>query len=239
MKPFVFFDIDGTVFDSAGAMARGIGILAREHGIRLAGLPSNLASMWWNVVEEHFERYLAKEIDFPTYRLESIVSIFALLDCPIALGEAPKRLERYMQCYREQYALFDDTLPCLDALSDCRLGIITNGDGQAQREKLERTGIAARFDPVVISGEVGAAKPDARIFGEACRRAGRSPEECVYVGDRLRTDAAGARDAGFAGVWLDRAGRAGAPEGVETIRSLEEFPDCVRRIEAAMAGEEK
>lgn len=71
-------------------------------------------------------------------------------------------------------------------------------------------------------GDIGIEKPDPRIFLEAARRAGRAPEECVYVGDRLETDALAAGRAGMTGVWLDRAGRERAPEGVAAIRGLGE-----------------
>ncbi|HEX3646811.1 MAG TPA: HAD-IA family hydrolase [Pseudonocardiaceae bacterium] len=39
------------------------------------------------------------------------------------------------------------------------------------------------FDTVVISGEVGVAKPDRRIFQLAAERLGLEPAECVFVDD--------------------------------------------------------
>jgi putative hydrolase of the HAD superfamily len=82
----------------------------------------------------------------------------------------------------------------------------------------------------VASGDVGAAKPDARIFEHACRLLGVHPRDAVYVGDRFETDALGAAGAGLTGVWLDRRAtasgvqrRRAAASGVLIIASLDEL----------------
>jgi putative hydrolase of the HAD superfamily len=58
-----------------------------------------------------------------------------------------------------------------------------------------------------------------------------TPDDAVYVGDRLHTDAIGAARAGLRGVWIDRTGAAtaaqlaeAAAEGVAVIRGLAELP---------------
>ena len=42
---------------------------------------------------------------------------------------------------------------------------------------------AELFDEVVLSGNEGVSKPDARIFEIACERLGELPENCVFVDD--------------------------------------------------------
>ncbi len=82
---------------------------------------------------------------------------------------------------------------------------------------------------------MGVAKPDARIFEVACSEFGVRPEQAVYVGDRLRTDAIGAARAGLTGVWLNRRGdvppAADAAEaaavGVIELTSLDALPDAL------------
>ncbi len=56
------------------------------------------------------------------------------------------------------------------------------------------------FDEIVTSCEVGAAKPDPRLFAEAARRLGLPPSEILHVGDRPELDLAGATAAGFGAV---------------------------------------
>ena len=67
------------------------------------------------------------------------------------------------------------------------------------------------------------AKPGRDFYLAACRLTGLPPHECVYVGDRLDSDARGSRTAGMRGIWLDRW-RCEAPADVEVIHSLTELP---------------
>lgn len=62
-------------------------------------------------------------------------------------------------------------------------------------------GINDLFDVIAISCEVGAEKPNPRIFEYAMEALGVRPEETIHLGDDRRNDVAGARDAGCYG-WL-------------------------------------
>lgn len=63
----------------------------------------------------------------------------------------------------------------------------------------ERVGISARFDRVIVSSEIGAAKPDARIYEVALGRMGLRSHEAVFVDDRPENVAA-AESAGMRGI---------------------------------------
>ena len=90
------------------------------------------------------------------------------------------------------------------AYAEIRLGLVTNGPSDFQRDKLRTLGIEDRLDAIVISGEVAAAKPDAVLFQRALELLGAEPGEAWHVGDSLDTDVAGARAAGLVAVWLNR-----------------------------------
>ena len=91
---------------------------------------------------------------------------------------------------------------------------------------------AATSPASLISGESGCAKPDAEMFHLACRMLGTAPSETLHVGDRLYTDAFGARDADLHGVWLDRGGaRCDAlVEGGHRLQGLDELPLLVQSL---------
>lgn len=78
-----------------------------------------------------------------------------------------------------------------------RLGIITNGYGEAQRRRLDACGIAQLFDSLVISDEAGMRKPDPRIFELALADMGLTREEALFVGDSIADDYEGAKRAGI------------------------------------------
>lgn len=125
------------------------------------------------------------------------------------------------------WALYPDALPVLAALraGGLRLVIVSNWDSSLP-PLLERLGLAAAVDDVVVSSLVGVSKPARGIFDEAVRRAGVAHAEALHVGDSLTDDYDGARGAGLSALLLDRRGR--AREGVEAIASLAELPARLR-----------
>ena len=56
------------------------------------------------------------------------------------------------------------------------------------------------FDVTVFSDEQGTYKPDVRIFEHTLSTLGVDPDAALHVGDRRRTDVAGALDAGMGAV---------------------------------------
>lgn len=103
----------------------------------------------------------------------------------------------------------------LDSIKDkAKMGIITNGFTALQQIRLERTGLRDYFDVLVISEQVGVAKPDAKIFDYAFNKMGNPPRERVMmVGDTAESDILGGMNAGLATCWLNAHGRS-LPEGI-------------------------
>ncbi len=67
------------------------------------------------------------------------------------------------------------------------------------RTMIEAYGLHGILDEVVISAEVGVAKPNARIFPIAAERVGCAPEECIFIDDVLANVVA-AGELGMAGI---------------------------------------
>ncbi len=105
-------------------------------------------------------------------------------------------------------------LPCarelLSALKPhAELGIITNGFTALQQARLERTGLADTFSWLVISEQVGHAKPHPAVFDHAFTLMGDPPrEQILMVGDTLGSDILGGQNAGIDTCWLNRRGEA-------------------------------
>ncbi|HEY5605013.1 MAG TPA: HAD-IA family hydrolase [Thermoplasmata archaeon] len=115
--------------------------------------------------------------------------------------------------YPETFAILKDLRK-----SGFRLGVISNASHDLP-EKLRLAGLAEFFDTVTYSFDVGAEKPDVRIFRRAVARANAAEEQCVHVGDSFEADYLGARRAGLHAVLLQREGEPPAP--CPWIRSLE------------------
>ena len=97
------------------------------------------------------------------------------------------------------------------------LGIITNGPAQHQWDKVKALGVTEWIPVgyVFISGALGVAKPDKRIFSRAAERMGILPQEICYVG-----------------VWYNHRGHQAAgdvkPDAV--VRSEAELIACLEKI---------
>jgi putative hydrolase of the HAD superfamily len=120
------------------------------------------------------------------------------------------------------YPEVSDALARLRA-GGARLAVVSNWD-VSLHDVLERTGLRPLVDAVVISAELGAAKPDPAIFRAALERLGAAAGDAVHVGDSVEHDVAGARAAGIEAVLVARDGGP-APPGVRVVTSLEGLLD--------------
>ena len=138
----------------------------------------------------------------------------------LAVQRVPSEMTRY-----------SDVLPALDTLKQqgVVLGLISNMNRNGQ-ELSESLGLAPYLDVVVTSMEVGAEKPDRAIFREALSRAGSEPQEAVHVGDQLRSDVEGARNAGIKPVLLDRDGNHPGYTGCPRIEILTDVPGLLAEM---------
>nr|WP_302982505.1 pyrimidine 5'-nucleotidase [Plesiomonas shigelloides] len=110
------------------------------------------------------------------------------------------------------------------------LGIITNGFTELQQVRLQNTGLQDHFDILVVSEEVGVAKPDRKIFDHALRLMGDPlRDKVLMVGDNPDSDILGGLNAGLHTCWLNRTEQA-QPAHITPnyqVRSLHELHDIV------------
>ena len=108
---------------------------------------------------------------------------------------------------RRLHVEYDDTRRTLEHFRrSCRLGLLTNGAPDLQREKIAAADIARYFDAIVVSGDVGFGKPDPRIFRVMLSGLQVAPEETLMIGDTLISDIQGAQAVGMKAAWVNRAG---------------------------------
>lgn len=121
-----------------------------------------------------------------------------------------------------EFRAYPDVLPALAELRERGLTLVIASNWDCSLpDWLERSGITALVDGVVTSAEVGAPKPDPRVFERALAIAGVAAPDALHVGDKLDNDVGGAGAAGVRAVLLQREGE--PPGGVEAIRSLREL----------------
>jgi putative hydrolase of the HAD superfamily len=135
--------------------------------------------------------------DFTAQRYLTMQQAFAAC----GINEAP--LETLWEIYasaRNGVELYPEALAALqDMVSKRPVASLTNGNAD-----LERIGLRAHFAHHISARDVGAAKPDARIFLAAATQLGIAPANILHVGDDPEMDVVGARDAGMHTAWINR-----------------------------------
>jgi 5'-nucleotidase len=111
----------------------------------------------------------------------------------------------FLAAMAEICAPLEGAVSLLEALhGKVKLGIITNGFTELQQVRLERTGLKNYFDFIVISEEVGHAKPHPAIFDHALSIMGNPQRhQVLMVGDNPDSDILGGINSGFHTCWFN------------------------------------
>jgi putative hydrolase of the HAD superfamily len=115
--------------------------------------------------------------------------------------------ELFRRDWFERLVLYEDAVQTLQALrSRFKLGLVTNGPSRTQRPKIEQFRLIDYLDLLIVSEEVGVAKPDPAIFQIALGQLGVKPHEALFVGDSPEFDLRGAAAAGMPFIWMNARG---------------------------------
>jgi putative hydrolase of the HAD superfamily len=166
----------------------------------------------------------------PTYRYETWR--LALAD----QGVDDRRLavelaERYGEERRARHEVFADAVSALTRLRESHsMALVTNGAGCLQREKLGASGLGDFFDAVVVSADLGVAKPDASVFEHVLTQLDVDGADAVMVGDSISNDIDGALAAGLGAIWVNRNGGA-TPDRADLVEisTLSDLPGALEK----------
>ncbi|HXS47738.1 MAG TPA: HAD family hydrolase [Solirubrobacterales bacterium] len=162
----------------------------------------------------------------PTYRQETWR--LALADLGVNDSQLSQELaERFGIERRARHEVFADAAVSLSQLvGSYALALVTNGAACLQREKLAASGLGNYFDAVVVSADLGVAKPDALVFGHALSLLNVDADHAVMVGDSISKDVDGALAAGLRAIWVNRDGCRATPNrpDLTEISTLSDLP---------------
>ena len=165
---WIVFDADGTLFDfehaEQSALARTLG----HFGIRLT---PEIHLVYDRISAELWARFEAGDIDSQRLRVER----FELLIDRCGLDARPADVsDHYIESLGSENRLLSTAQAVVERLAvDFRLLLATNGIADVQRRRFECSSIRPCFDDIVISDEIGAAKPDPEFFDQVFARTGQ------------------------------------------------------------------
>jgi putative hydrolase of the HAD superfamily len=220
-------DLWARVREAAGPLWRGSPVIEYCQQVQIGSVTALFSDFPGEGPELAYLRSWA-----PTYRRDTLSRALRLvgIDADAQLADI---VDAHVRCFASACAPYDDVVPALERLSSSyALAVITNGPSDVQRSKLQISGLERFFSTVVISGELGYAKPDERAFAAALRGIGAGADEVVMVGDHVERDILGARRVAMSAIWVNRSGEA-VPrelEPVHQVASLEEVTALLATI---------
>jgi putative hydrolase of the HAD superfamily len=136
--------------------------------------------------------------------------------------------ELFRRDWFERLVLFDDAVQTLEALRPrFKLGLVTNGPSRTQRPKIEQFQLIDYLDLLIVSEEVGVAKPDPAIFAIALSQLGVTASEALFVGDSPEFDLRGAAAAGIPFIWMNPRGEALPADVGQPIAVIERLTELL------------
>ena len=234
MEPIkaLFFDAVGTLFKVRGTVGGIYAEVAGRYGVH-ASAPE---------LDEGFKRGF-KKIDrlvyenFPREQWDQaerewwfhlVHEVFS------GLNRIPEPYETYFEdVYRtfqdpRSWEIYPDVLEHLTILKKRGyiIGIISNFDRRIF-PICNGLGLTECVDSIHLPRDVGAAKPDPRIFQAALTQHQLLPHQAVHIGDHPVEDVDGAKLAGLIPVLIERNG---SQNGSEVVRSLRDLVLWIERM---------
>ncbi|MFK7808730.1 MAG: YjjG family noncanonical pyrimidine nucleotidase [Saprospiraceae bacterium] len=139
--------------------------------------------------------------------------------------------QRYTQHLGSTDFMIPGAKSILDKLSVQRqLVLVTNGLKEVQRRRIQNTNISNYFEAIVISDEIGVAKPHGGFFDHAFAEINNADKErTLMIGDSLNSDIQGGNNYGLSTCWFN-PNNTPANSGVipkYQIKKLEELMNLV------------
>ncbi len=223
----LLFDLDHTLFDfdasvdAAFATTLARAGVAEPNGHRDAFDGINLAL--WKRVEQG--ELTPNQVG--TMRFKELINRFGLdADADVMANDYITGLGHHGELLPGAGELLDQLAP------QATLALLSNGIGAVARAKIGRLDLDRYFDAIVISGEVGVAKPHPEIFDIVFDQLGRPDKATtLMIGDSLTSDMAGGIAFGIDTCWYAPAAPDGAPsDATYRVTSLSEIPAIVAGV---------
>ena len=196
---WLFFDADNTLFDFNQSQA-----YALEASFHFFKLPfeTNVNTIYTEVNRQCWIAFEDGFLDQQTLKKRRFELLFEEVGYKV---DATLFGKTYLKYLSETNYLIPGARSLLDELRPkYKLAIITNGLKIVQRPRIQNAHLTEYFDSIIVSEEIGSAKPDARFFDIAFSQAGQpDKKEVLVIGDSLNSDIKGGYNYGLDTCWYN------------------------------------
>ncbi|MFC2092767.1 YjjG family noncanonical pyrimidine nucleotidase [Bacteroidota bacterium] len=196
---WLLFDLDGTLFnyDKAESTALEKAFNEFNHNFEPA----------YNDAYIEINKFLWTDFEQGKITTQKLrVKRFEILFSNLNINYEPKMFsDCYLEALSGESHLIEGAEVVLNSLFEkAGLVLITNGIKEVQRLRLKNSIISQYFSSIIISEEVGAAKPSKLIFDAAFERMNHPPKiDVLIIGDSLSSDIKGGNDYGIDTCWFN------------------------------------
>lgn len=176
----VLFDLDNTLYDVkeyfTGAFAVVSEYLSKKYDIYREDIYNALVKLW----EEKTSMY--------PHLFNDLLYIFGINENEVEI------LVKVFNEYNGKLEPYPDVIPTLQGLKRrrCKLGIVTDGNVERQKRKIELLGFRHFFDAIIYAKEIDS-KPSPRPYLKALEELEVKPSNIFYVADNPLIDFEGAK----------------------------------------------
>ena len=200
---WLLFDLDNTILDFSESSKMAFATVYKSLGTHkpIAEVYEN-----YNVINHAIwkdrEAGLISHIELKTKRWKLLCDLLRVDADPLALNNI------YFDEIKKNAVFVDGVEPLLPKLSSqYNMMIITNGLSEVQWSRIHDTQLEEYFEHIVISDEIGFAKPVKQFFDHCAELIGHPQKDRVLViGDTPMSDIKGGNDYGYHTVWYNHNG---------------------------------
>jgi 2-haloacid dehalogenase len=217
---WLLFDMDDTLFDYDRAEESALRATFEQVGL---AFDEDILRVYRGINDQLWLDLEQGRVDAVRLKVLRFERLFAALEVD---HDPPAFSARYLGNLGDCVFLIDGAEDIVRTLEGrFNLGVITNGLTDVQRPRLAKSGFDGYVSAVIISEEVGAAKPDAAIFDVAFEHMGHpAKDEVLIVGDSLSSDIVGGLTYGIDTCWFNPAGEPnGHPASTFEIQRLSDL----------------
>jgi 2-haloacid dehalogenase len=224
--PWLWFDADNTLFNYNKAE-----VVALRKSFQVVSLTFDESYMdTYRRINQNLWHLLEKqEIKPEVLRIRRFEQFLEAIQMT---GPAEKLSTVYIEQLGLCSELIDGAYEVLTALyGNSKIAIITNGLTAVQRSRLELSLIKPFIAELIISEEIGAAKPHAAFFDIAFARTSHPPKEDVLIiGDSLSSDIAGGVEYGIDTCWFNPNGES-RPENLQIMYEIKNWRELLDLVD--------
>jgi len=196
---WLIFDADGTLFDFHRGETVALQSTTDRYGVSYS---THMHDVYATISAELWGRFERGEMPLEELRVMRFERLFTDLGIDV---EAEPFNDDFMAVLGRQTQLLDGAEEVVRELSArFRLLLATNGIAVVQRARFSRSSILKYFEDVVISDEIGVAKPQPEYMEVAFSRMGHpARSEVLMIGDKLSSDIAAGANYGIDTCWFN------------------------------------